>query len=211
MDSSRDDSRVESYLAAVDLSMGKVPAERREALLLELRGHVDKLVEDYEADGKSKVDSVDQALSMMGASKKLGRQYARMWYRSTEPGNILAALGVMTVAGSVASAVLNPLYSHLNAQFPAGMAPSAALLVWAIARMSSGLFAGWYASKGAVRAAWIESILAVVSSTVMLLTLPHAVMLNVKAQYVDLALSNVLGVGGAVIAVRLRMRKFAGI
>jgi hypothetical protein len=86
MDSSLEDVKIESYMAAVDASMGKVPQERREALLLELRGHVDKLVEDYEVAGQSRAAAVDGALSMMGAAKKVGRQYASMWYRSTEPG-----------------------------------------------------------------------------------------------------------------------------
>ena len=72
------EQRIESYLSAVNASMGKVPGERRAALMLELREHIEKLVDDYEADGKSTAEAVEAALSMMGAAKKLGRQYASM-------------------------------------------------------------------------------------------------------------------------------------
>jgi len=212
MDSSRDDGRIESYLAAVEASMGKVPSERREALVLELRGHVDKLVEDYEADGKSKAVAVDQALSMMGEAQKLGRQYARMWYRSTEPGSVLAAFGVLMISNRVIGSLLNPIYVRFGSHAPVNhFAVTYLFPGLSIATAIVGtILMSWVMPKGATRALMIQCALVIAASTTMWIGRSANVTSLVMSQLILIA-ANLISVGVAAAVVRLRMRKFAGI
>jgi hypothetical protein len=211
MDSSLDESRIETYLAAVDSSMGKVPKDRREALLLELREHVDKLVEDYEAAGRPRADAVDGALSMMGAARKVGRQYASMWYRSTEPGGVLLALGVITVVSTAIWQVLLPLTGRFFRSEFSDFSPLVALAPMMIARLFGvGIFVGWFSPKGAIPAAIIWVVLSVLSFLAVLSAHPLWDRSATSMQWYQIS-AQAATVGVAAATIRLRMRKFAGI
>jgi hypothetical protein len=106
------DPVMQSFLTRVAAPMRRMPAEKQEALLLEVRTHLETLVEDYTAQGMSMTKSVAAATKMMGDPKSLGRTYAATWYRAKERGTFWQAT---TVAGIVLVGV--EIINHFIGQF----------------------------------------------------------------------------------------------
>ncbi len=198
------EQRILFYLSAVDAAMGHVPHERREALRLELRDHIDRLVDRYAAAGKTAADAVDEALSMMGEPSRVGREYTSMWYRSTEPGSVLAGVGVIEVTRSVLSAIIRPCMMH---HYPGPPFVPAAVLC--LQFVTPAIMAGWMNPKGATKAAALTSALSLCVDFTLRLGLPHGAIENPSFLFVSaLSLPTVLV---AAVTTRVRMRRIAGI
>lgn len=202
------ESRIAIYLADVDRAMPKVPKDRRDSLLLELSSHIDRLIEEYVEEGRSPGRAVDDALSMMGDAKKLGRDYVRNWYRSTEPGSIFVAFFVINIVDRILTIVGNPMLAHsMSLSIYGGW------ILFVTSSCLGAFIAGWKSPKGATIAAGMNLGLLALSNAVSMyvLTRQPAIQIHITPLSLVPGLGGLLAVATASITVRARMRKLAGI
>jgi hypothetical protein len=203
-----EDPAIEMYLTAVERSMMHVPMDRRVMLLTELRSHIDRLVEDDEAAGTANAKAVAKALSMMGPPRSIGREYTRMWRRSTEGGNALAAFGIITLAGVIGSAVLTPYVTRIDTLVGDRwdwITTLQTLSMVAGPVAIGGLLAGWLTPRGAMKAAYVRAAITIAFTSVMLIMPPHETVSLVRLQLESAFAGGFLCVAAASIGRRLRL------
>jgi hypothetical protein len=200
---------IEAFVVSVACNMGRVPDQRRDELLTELRVHLATQAEDFESDGQSKPEAHASAIKMMGSPQSLGRSYARMWYRSTEPGTFLSSLGVMAVVVGIGSAILNPLiHRTLDSPSHSGLIGALGLANLLAGRVCPAIVSGWLTPKYAVRATVFNTLVYAVSTW---FSLPHYHVHDVLSALVADALISASCVLVARATTRVRMLKLAGI
>jgi hypothetical protein len=212
------DPAIKDYLRRVSASVGKLPTERRDALLIELASHIEKLADEYREKGLQPDSATAEALKMMGDARKTGRSCAKTWYRANEPGSFLVAVGIASIIGTILGSFLQCLAfailpGHMT---PDQLAKYQALIL--VTRLFPGLSAGWYSPKGAsIGAAAYASLMTANSLFIVYLNwsragTPHTAFHQEFGQMLQFAvLGPVAAYVSAAIAGRVRMYRYAGI
>ena len=209
-----EDPLIEIYLAAVDRRLTPVPADRRASFLEELRAHIAILVEHNEEAGCDRSTAVERALSTMGAPQSIGRSYARVWARSTERGNVLAAFALITLIGTIGAAWSTPYIVRLDTLVGdrwGWLTTLQTSLLVAGPLAAGGFLAGAFLPKGAIKAAVIRAAITAALTSIMLLLPPHETWTIARLQVENALVGGAVCIGAAWLGRRCWSRVALGV
>ncbi len=74
----------EAYVKKMRAFMSPMPVSERDEVCQEIRQHLEALLEDFQAEGRSPEEAIALAMKRFGSPVKVGREISRKWFKKYE-------------------------------------------------------------------------------------------------------------------------------